>query len=226
LPADAFIQKLGHRFKDPQLLRVALTHRSHGTPHNERLEFLGDSVLNCIVADELYRRFPKLSEGELSRARALIVRQQTLFERAEALGLGPLLLLGEGEVRSGGASRPSMLADALEAVIGAVHLDGGFAAARKVVRRILQPALASDDPSAVLGKDPKTQLQEYLQARRIALPRYTIVATHGEAHKQRFSVECAIPQLGVRTEGAGLSRRAAEQAAADAAYRQIAALPR
>lgn len=207
-------------------MRVALTHRSHSTPHNERLEFLGDSVLNCIVADELYRRFPKLTEGELSRARALIVRQQTLFERAEALGLGSLLLLGEGELRSGGASRPSMLADALEAVIGAVHLDGGFKAARKVVQGILEPALAGADLSSVLGKDAKTQLQEYLQARHIALPRYTIVATHGEAHKQRFSVECAIPQLGVRTQGEGLSRRSAEQDAAAAAYREIAALPR
>jgi ribonuclease-3 len=225
LPADDFTRKLGYGFKDPQLLRVALTHRSHSTPHNERLEFLGDSVLNCIVADELYRRFPKLTEGELSRARALIVRQQTLFERAEALGLGPLLLLGEGEVRSGGASRPSMLADALEAVIGAVHLDGGFAAARKMVIRILEPALAAADLGTVLGKDAKTQLQEYLQARRIALPRYTIVATHGEAHKQRFSVECAIPQLNIRSQGEGLSRRAAEQDAAGAAYRQIAAHP-
>jgi ribonuclease-3 len=180
-------------------------------------------VLNCIVADELYRRFPHLTEGELSRARALIVRQQALFERAEALGLGAVLLLGEGEVRSGGATRPSILADALEAVIGAVHLDGGFRAARKVVAGILEPILASTDPAAVLGKDAKTQLQEYLQGRRIALPRYTIVAKQGEAHRQRFTVECAIAQLGIRVQGEGLNRRAAEQEAAGAAYRQISA---
>ena len=218
---DDFVKKLGYRFQDLNLLRVALTHRSHGTPHNERLEFLGDSVLNCIVADELYRRFPQLTEGELSRARALIVRQQALFERAEALDLGKILLLGEGEVRSGGATRPSILADALEAVIGAVHLDGGFGAARKVVQGILEPILASTDPAAVLGKDAKTQLQEYLQGRRIALPRYTIVATQGEAHRQRFTVECTIAQLGICIRGEGSSRRAAEQEAAAGAYRQI-----
>jgi len=219
--ADAFSKRIGYRFKDAALLRLALTHRSHGSPHNERLEFLGDSLLNCIVADALYRRFPQLSEGELSRARALIVQQQALFERADALGLGSMLLLGEGEVRSGGSTRPSMLADALEAVIGAVHLDGGFGAACGVVERLFEPVLDATDPNA-LGKDAKTRLQEHLQGRRIALPRYAIVATEGAAHRQRFTVECGIAQLGIRTIGEGLSRRSAEQAAAAAAYRLIA----
>ena len=223
MQGEALTKRLGYRFKDPGLLRTALTHRSHGSPHNERLEFLGDSVLNCIVADELFRRFPQLTEGELSRARAVIVRQQTLAERASELGLGALLLLGEGELRSGGAERPSMLADALEALIGAVYVDGGFAAARKLVQRIFRPVLETSDASKVLGKDPKTLLQEYLQGRHIALPRYSIVATAGEAHKQRFTVECTIPQLAIRTLGEGSSRRAAEQDAAGLAYNQIAA---
>jgi ribonuclease-3 len=223
MQGEALTKRLGYRFKDPGLLRTALTHRSHGSPHNERLEFLGDSVLNCIVADELFRRFPQLTEGELSRARAVIVRQQTLAERASELGLGPLLLLGEGELRSGGAERPSMLADALEALIGAVYIDGGFAAARKLVQRIFRPVLETSDASKVLGKDPKTLLQEYLQGRHIALPRYSIVATAGEPHKQRFTVECTIAQLAIRTLGEGSSRRAAEQDAAGLAYNRIAA---
>jgi ribonuclease III len=218
MQGNALTKGLGYRFKDPALLRTALTHRSHGSPHNERLEFLGDSILNCIVAEELYHRFPQLTEGELSRARAIIVRQQTLFERAGALGLGAMLLLGEGELKSGGAQRPSILADALEAVIGAAHVDGGFAVARKVVRRILGPVLETTDPATVLGKDAKTLLQEYLQGRHIALPRYSIVATEGEAHRQRFTLECAVPQLEIRARGEGLSRRAAEQDAAAQVY--------
>jgi ribonuclease III len=223
MQGDALTGALGYRFKDPALLRTALTHRSHSSPHNERLEFLGDSVLNCIVADELYRRFPQLDEGELSRARAIIVRQQTLFERAHALDLGAMLLLGEGELRSGGAGRPSILADALEALIGAVYADGGFAAARRFVRRTFGPVLEPADPATVLGKDPKTLLQEYLQGRRVPLPRYSIVATEGEAHCQRFTVECSIPQLDLRARGEGLSRRAAEQAAAARVYGELVA---
>jgi ribonuclease III len=223
MPGDALTSSLGHRFKDPALLRIALTHRSYGSPHNERLEFLGDSVLNCVVSDELYRRFPQLAEGELSRARAIIVRQQTLFERARALGLGATLLLGEGELRSGGAERPSILADALEALIGAVYADSGFAAARRVVQRVFGPILETADPATVLGKDAKTLLQEYLQGRRVPLPRYSIVATDGEAHRQRFTVECSIPQLDIRARGEGLSRRAAEQAAAAQVYGELKA---
>mgnify|MGYP003580214158 CR=1 FL=1 len=223
MPGAALTKLLGYRFRDPALLRTALTHRSHGSPHNERLEFLGDSVLSCIIADELYRRLPQLTEGELSRARAIIVRQQALAERAAELGLASLLLLGEGEVKSGGAERPSMLADALEALIGAVYVDGGFAAARKLVQRTFCAVLENSDPNKVLGKDAKTLLQEYLQGRHIPLPRYSIVATSGEAHRQRFTVECAIPQLAIRELGEGLSRRAAEQNAAELAYSRIAA---
>jgi ribonuclease III len=223
MQGDELTKTLGYRFKDAALLRTALTHRSHSSLHNERLEFLGDSILNCIIASELYLRYPHLAEGELSRARALIVRQQTLFERAGELGLGSQLLLGEGELKSGGAERPSILADALEAVIGAVYVDGGFDAARRLVQRIFRPVLERADPAAVLGKDAKTLLQEHLQGRRIPLPRYSIVATEGEAHRQRFTVECAIPQLSIRTLGKGLSRRAAEQDAAGLAYNQIIA---
>jgi len=217
---DDFEQTLGHRFSDPELLRTALTHRSQSAKNNERLEFLGDSLLNCIIADELFRRFPQLAEGELSRLRAVMVRQQTLFERADALQVGERLQLGEGELRSGGKQRPSILADALEAIIGAVYLDGGFDSARRVVLRIFESALADANPT-VLSKDAKTQLQELLQGRRIGLPRYTIVATEGEAHRQRFRVECSVEQLDIRTLGEGASRRAAEQHAAELALQQV-----
>lgn len=217
---DEFEKTLGHRFFDSDLLRTALTHRSQSAKNNERLEFLGDSVLNCIIADELFRRFPHLAEGELSRVRAVMVRQQTLFERAETLQIGEQLQLGEGELRSGGKQRPSILADALEAIIGAVYLDGGFECARRVVLSIFESALADANPT-VLSKDAKTQLQELLQGRRIALPRYTIVATEGEAHRQRFRVECSIAQLDIRTLGEGSSRRSAEQHAAELALQQV-----
>ncbi len=213
----ALMQELGYRFGDSGLLHTALTHRSHGARNNERLEFLGDSVLNCVISDELYRRHPGLSEGELSRARATLVRQQSLVERAEALRIGELMVLGEGELRSGGQHRPSILGDALEAVIGAVYLDGGFEAARAVVRTVFQPVLETHPAS--LGKDPKTRLQEFLQGRRMALPQYSIVSTEGEAHRQRFKVACSIPGLSICTVGEGLNRRAAEQKAAEIAYR-------
>jgi len=219
--ADTCAAALGHRFNDPELLRAALTHRSFSAHHNERLEFLGDSVLNLVIAEELYRRHPEYSEGELSRARAGLVRQQSLFERAAALGMGEMLMLGEGELRSGGRSRPSILADALEAVIGAVYVDAGLQTAGELVRRIFAPALDWTDHTPQ-GKDPKTLLQELLQGRRIALPQYSIVATEGEAHCQRFTVECTIPSLSIKTVGAGLNRRAAEQDAAALAYRRIA----
>jgi ribonuclease III len=220
---DALAQALGHRFTDAALLRTALTHRSHSAQNNERLEFLGDSVLNCVVADELYRRFPGLPEGDLSRVRAIMVRQQTLYECAEALGIGELLLLGEGELKSGGKRRPSILADALEAIIGAVYVDGGFEAAKQVVCTVLAPILQGADP-AMLSKDAKTLLQEFLQGRRMPLPQYSIVATEGEAHCQRFKVECSIPQLAIRAVGEGTSRRAAEQSAASLAYQRASGL--
>ena len=213
-------QHLGYRFSEPALLAQALTHRSHGSPHNERLEFLGDSVLNCVVAAELFARFGEMPEGDLSRLRARLVRQEALHRLSQELGVGEHLRLGEGEMKSGGSARPSILADALEALFGAVFLDGGFEAAREVVRRLIQPLLAELDPHDP-GKDPKTLLQEALQARRIALPQYTVLATRGAAHSQHFEVECLIPQLAVRTTGSGSSRRTAEQEAALRAFEQI-----
>lgn len=214
---EGFALRLGYRFKDPDLLRRALTHRSFGSVHNERLEFLGDSVVNCAVALELYQKFPRLAEGELSRLRASLVNQQSLAAIAQRLELGAELQLGEGELKSGGARRPSILADAVEAIVGAAFLDSGFEAAREVVRVMLGNALESVDP-ATSGKDPKTVLQEYLQARKIALPQYAVVATSGEAHEQRFQVECLIRELDVRSHGEGSSRRSAEQEAARLAY--------
>jgi len=214
---EGFSLSIGYRFTDPELLRRALTHRSHGASHNERLEFLGDSVVNCVVALELYERFPRLTEGELSRLRANVVHQPSLAAVAQRYAFGEHLRLGEGELRSGGARRPSILADSVEAVIGAVFLDGGYAAARQVVRALLGSTLDAIDPAAS-SKDPKTLLQEYLQARRLALPQYAVVATRGEAHDQQFQVECAIPELGIRSLGEGASRRGAEQEAAREAY--------
>jgi len=214
---EDFDLSIGRRFSDPELLRRALTHRSHGPAHNERLEYLGDSVLNCVVALELYHKFPGLPEGELSRLRANLVNQSSLAAIAQRFAFGGRLRLGEGELKSGGARRPSILADAVEAVVGAAFLDGGFTAARDVVLVMLGAELSEIDP-AVSGKDPKTLLQEYLQGRRLALPLYCVVATRGEAHEQQFQVECAIPELGLRTVGEGASRRSAEQEAARQAY--------
>ena len=217
---DRLQRDIGYRFSESRLLAQALTHRSYGTPHNERLEFLGDSVLNCVVAVELFERFGALPEGDLSRLRAHLVRQQALHGLAQALGLGGHLQLGEGELKSGGFARPSILADAFEALVGAIFLDGGFVATREAVRRLYEPLLAGLDPQT-LGKDPKTLLQELLQARKIALPQYSVLATRGAAHEQQFEVECLIPQLSVRTTGSGSSRRTAEQEAAMRAFEQI-----
>lgn len=210
---DLIGSRVGYVFRDSSLLRRALTHRSFGADHNERLEFLGDSILNCLVALELYERFPQLTEGELSRVRANLVNQQALQGIARGIGLGEQLLLGEGEMKSGGASRPSILADAVEALIGAAAVDGGFPAARQVVRALLGPGLAAVNPR-VSGKDAKTRLQEFAQGRGLALPVYTLLGTSGQAHAQSFEVQCAIEELGIRTEGRGGSRRAAEQDAA------------
>jgi ribonuclease III len=209
-------EALGFVFSRVDLLRQALTHRSHSSPHNERLEFLGDSVLNCVMAALLFDRFPGLREGDLSRQRANLVRQDTLAEIAQTLSLGEHLLLGEGELKSAGFRRPSTLADALEAVIGAVFVDAGFDAARGLVERLFQNRLDAIDPAAS-GKDPKTELQELLQGRKLPLPSYRLLTTRGEAHAQTFEVECAIPSLGITVAGAGSSRRSAEQAAAKAA---------
>lgn len=210
---DDLQRQLGHRFADDSLLRQALTHRSYGQPNNERLEFLGDSVLNCVVAAMLYRHFARIDEGDLSRLRANLVKQQSLVEIAQRLGLSAHLLLGEGEARSGGFRRPSILGDTVEAIVGAVFLDAGFEAAQSMLVALYEPILKTVDPKT-LGKDAKTLLQEHLQGKRLPLPVYSVVATHGAAHSQVFEVECAIPKLQIRVLGSGASRRAAEQAAA------------
>ena len=211
----ALQQRLQLQFADADLLKQALTHRSFSSDHNERLEFLGDSVLGVVVADMLFRRLQKLPEGDLSRVRANLVKQDTLHQLAVSLGLPDVILLGEGELRSGGQKRPSILADALEAVIGAVYLDAGFAAAQALVQRLYQAVQINSEMEAI-GKDPKTELQEWLQGRRMKLPNYRVVATLGAAHKQSFDVECEIPELNRAERGLGGSRRAAEQAAATA----------
>ncbi len=210
---DDLQRQLGHRFADDSLLRQALTHRSYGQPNNERLEFLGDSVLNCVVAAMLYRHFARIDEGDLSRLRANLVKQQSLVEIAQRLGLSAYLLLGEGEARSGGFRRPSILGDTVEALVGAVFLDAGFDAAQSMLVALYEPILKTVDPKT-LGKDAKTLLQEHLQGKKLPLPVYSVVATHGAAHNQVFEVECAIPKLQIRVLGSGASRRAAEQAAA------------
>jgi len=218
--------RLGYEFRNAELLRQALTHRSHSATHNERLEFLGDSVLNCAVAALLFARFGKLDEGDLSRVRANLVKQQSLYEIAQALNVADDLRLGEGELRSGGRRRPSILADAMEAIIGAIFMDSGFDAAQALIRRLYEPILDHIDPRT-LGKDAKTLLQEYLQGHQVALPAYTVVATTGAAHNQQFEVECAVPKFDVKVSGAGASRRAAEQIAAKKALEAVMAkMPR
>lgn len=209
-------ERLQHRFADPRLLERALTHRSFSSDHNERLEFLGDSVLNLAVASLLYQRLSALPEGDLSRVRANLVKQDTLHRLAVELKLSDVIRLGEGEARSGGERRPSILADALEALIGAVHLDAGYATAEALVHRLYRD-VEMNPGMAQAAKDPKTELQEWLQGRKMKLPVYRVAATLGAAHKQTFDVECEIPELGVVERGIGASRRAGEQAAAAAA---------
>lgn len=213
-------QALGYTFRQPRHLQQALTHRSFGTPHNERLEFLGDSVLNCVIAQLLYTRFQELPEGALSRLRANLVRQQSLFEIATRLQLGALLRMGDGEVKSGGRNRPSILADGLESLFGAIFLDGGFAEAERVIHALYAPQLADIDPQ-LPAKDAKTLLQEALQSRRLPLPAYELAGTVGDAHAQTFRVTCSIPALRIFTRGEAASRRAAEQCAAQTAYNLI-----
>ena len=223
MPDGPIERRLGYRFGNAALLQQALTHRSHGVPHNERLEFLGDGLLNFVVAHLLFQQFTALPEGDLSRLRAGLVNQQALSELAASLALGDQLRLGEGELKSGGFRRPSILADAFEALIGAICLDGGFAAAEQVLTELYRPLLAGIVHGASGNKDPKTRLQEYLQGRKLALPQYAIVSVEGEAHEQHFRVECSIPELSVRSHGEGPTRRAAEQEAARSAYELAAA---
>ena len=211
----ALQQRLQHQFADPKLLLQALTHRSFSSDHNERIEFLGDSVLNLAVAAMLYEQLSQLPEGDLSRVRANLVKQETLHQLAVVLGLPSLLRLGEGEAKSGGQKRPSILADALEAVIGAIYLDAGFAKADELVRRLFKDVAINPQMPAI-GKDPKTELQEWLQGRKMNLPIYRVVGTMGAAHKQTFDVECEVSEYGRAERGIGGSRRAGEQAAATA----------
>lgn len=220
MPQHALQRLIAHPFKNEALLQQALTHRSHSGSNNERLEFLGDGALNFIIANQLYQRFPKLPEGDLSRLRAQLVKEQTLSEIARSLNIGDALRLGEGELKSAGWRRPSLLADALEAIIGAVFIDGGFAAAEALVVRLYAQLLDRIDPAAI-GKDAKSLLQENLQSRKLELPEYAVLAVEGEAHCQVFTVACHIPQLDIRSQGTGSSRRVAEQQAAQLAYEQL-----
>ncbi len=214
-------KRIAYQFKSESLREQALTHRSFGSPHNERLEFLGDGVLNCIVAEELFNRFPALSEGQLSRLRANLVRKDSLSVISQELGLSEFLRLGEGELANGGGSRPSMLADALEAVYGAIFQDGGYEAVRESVRHTFRSEFEKLDP-AKPSKDAKTLLQEHLQGRQHKLPAYRVVATNGAAHRQTFEVECVVAELKLAASGTGSTRRIAEQNAAAKILKQIA----
>lgn len=209
-------QQLTYSFNHQHLLTQALTHRSYSACNNERLEFLGDGALNFIIAHQLYQRFPKIAEGDLSRLRAQLVKEATLSEIALTLGLGEALKLGEGELKSAGWRRPSILADALEAIIGAIYLDGGFSAAEAFVLNLYAQKLDTIDPKFI-DKDPKSLLQEILQAKKIDVPEYIVTRLEGEAHAQTFVVECWIEKFNIRTVGEGASRRISEQQAAQKA---------
>ena len=212
--------KIDYHFHDKALLKRALTHRSFGQYHNERFEFLGDGILNAVAAHLLFVAFPTYSEGELSRLRANLVKKESLAQLATQLDLGPCLWLGDGEAKNGGSQRPSILADALEAVFAAVFLDGGFEAARHVVACLLNPLIATFD-AASHDKDNKTRLQEWLQARKYPLPQYLIISQLGHAHQQCFEVICQIDVLNLSAHGKGANRRAAEQDAAEAILAQL-----
>ena len=209
----ALERRIGYRFRDPALLAQALTHRGYGTPHNERLEFLGDAVLGLVVTEALYRAWPAVAEGKLSRLRADLIREESLAAIARGLGLSEFLRLDLSTARNDGASRPSILADALEAVFGAVLLDGGYDAARAAVVHCFGPSLTQADASAV-EKDPKSRLQELLHAQRRKLPLYRLVSTHGPKQRQSFEIECLLEDAGQSARGVGSSRRRAEQQAA------------
>lgn len=217
---DQLQRALAYQFKDVSLLTQALTHRSKGSTNNERLEFLGDSILGFVAADLLYSQFQQSPEGHLSRFRASLVKKETLAELAREFSLGDYLRLGSGELKSGGFRRASILADAMEAIFGAMYLDGGLDVVRKLIERCLSTRLESLSAEADL-KDPKTRLQEYLQARRLELPEYTVTETHGEAHEQEFEVQCTVVGLKKPVKGEGSSRRKAEQAAAESALEYL-----
>ncbi len=221
----AIIKQLQYSFKNKHLLNQALTHRSYGNQNNERLEFLGDGVLNCIIAHQVFMRFAHLSEGDLSRLRALLVKESTLCEIAIAFNLGEALKLGEGEMKSEGWRRPSILADALEAIIGAAYLDGGIPAAEQLVLQFFAEKLAVINPNSI-DKDAKSLLQELLQSKKSALPQYAVTTIAGEAHAQHFEVSCFIEKYQLTTKGAGASRRIAEQQAAQLALQQLEKMER
>ena len=215
----ALLKKLGHEFSDPTLLEQALTHCSAGSTNNERLEFLGDAVLDCVISDELFQRYPQAREGELSRLRATLVRRDSLAAVAQTLDVGQYLRLGTGERRSGGHHRGSILSDALEALLGAVYLDGGYAASRSCILGLFADVLDNLSRVAAL-KDAKTRLQEHLQAHHLALPEYRVIEVTGEAHDQFFKVECVVGDS-EPTQGQGRSRRYAEQGAAEKMLSQL-----
>ncbi len=223
MPTNTFQRgdRIGHVFQDPGLLEQALTHRSAGTPNNERLEFLGDSIVNMMVAHALYERWPKADEGALTRARAELVREGALAVIARTLELGERLTLGPGEMKSGGHRRDSILADALEAVVAAIYLDAGFAACQAVVLPWFSASMESLPATGKPAKDPKTRLQEWLQGRQKALPHYELVSESGDDHAKTFRVRCSVADPAVSTEGEGASRRLAEQQAAAAALEQL-----
>ena len=212
-PRDGFA---GHRFADAALLRQAFTHRSAGSPHNERLEFLGDALLNLAIAEQLYARWPKADEGAMTRARAELVRESALAGIARRLDLGARLILGPGEMKSGGHRRDSILADAVEALFAAIYLDAGFDACRNAVLELYEPLLAALPPLHQVGKDAKTRLQEWLQARQLPLPAYTLLSETGDEHDKAFHVACTLAEPPLAAEGDASSRRAAEQRAAEA----------
>ncbi|MBD3667088.1 MAG: ribonuclease III [Kangiella sp.] len=213
---ERLCNRLGYQFNDPSLLKLALTHRSGANKHNERLEFLGDSILGMVIAEYLFIHLKKADEGQLTRLRASLVKGKTLAEIAKELELGDCLYLGEGELKSGGFRRASILADALEAIIGAIYQDTGFDGAKKVILGLYQKRLTNVDLKSV-QKDPKTQLQEWLQSRKLPLPEYELLKVTGEPHKQTFDVACVLSEKKVKTHGSGSSRRNAEQQAAEKA---------
>ncbi|WP_140908397.1 ribonuclease III [Cognatiluteimonas lumbrici] len=217
-PPDGFG---GHRFADPALLRQALTHRSAGSPHNERLEFLGDALLNLFVAEQLHARWPRADEGAMTRARAELVRESALAGIARGMDVGARLILGPGEMKSGGHRRDSILADALEALVAAIYLDAGFDACRARVLAWYEPLLDALPPLHQVGKDAKTRLQEWLQGRQLPLPAYTLLSESGEEHHKTFHVACTLAEPPLAAEGAAHSRRAAEQQAAEAILAQL-----
>ena len=209
-------KRIGYSFSEKGLLEAALTHRSAGSLHNERLEFLGDAILNFLIAEELFRRFPSAREGELTRLRASLVKGTTLAQLARDLDLGGALRLGGGELKSGGRQRDSILADAFEAVVGAIYLDGGMEPCRRIIADVYGDLFAAGS-AGLAAKDPKTRLQEWLQSRQMALPFYSVTVVEGDAHEQLFTVECRLDELGLKSQGQGGSRRKAEQDAAEKA---------